>query len=125
MNPPDYVAAVVAFAFGLAASSFFPVLVLGVFWKRANRYGAITGMLAGIGFTASYIVWFKFVDPAANTPEHWFLGISPEGIGCIGMAINFACAVLVSLVTPPPSTGVRDLVDRIRLPHAPASRTER
>jgi len=116
IHPPDYVAAVVAFAFGLAASSFFPVLVLGIFSRRANAAGAIAGMLAGLGFTAGYIVWFKFVAPETNTPEHWWLGISPEGIGTLGMALNFLVATTVSRLTPPPPEHVQRLIDRIRIP---------
>ena len=116
IHPPDYVAAVVAFAFGLAASSFFPVLFLGIFTKRINRAGAILGMLSGIGFTSTYIVWFKFVDPAASTPENWWFGISPEGIGTIGMLINFVVAIVASLLTAPPPERVRRLVEEIRLP---------
>ncbi|MFT7623982.1 MAG: Na+(H+)/acetate symporter ActP [Myxococcota bacterium] len=97
-----FVAQVVAFAFGLAASSFFPVIVLGIFSRRTNREGAISGMLAGIGFTAAYIIYFKFINPAANTAEHWFLGISPEGIGSVGMVVNFVVTTTVSRFTPPP-----------------------
>ena len=113
--PPAYVAQVVAFAFGLAAASFFPVLVLGVFSLRTTREGAIAGMLSGIGFTASYIVYFKFIATDAGA-ESWWFGISPEGIGTVGMLINFAVAVVVSRLTPPPSESVRGLVERIRLP---------
>jgi cation/acetate symporter len=102
--PPAYVAQVVAFAFGLAAASFFPVLVLGIFSLRATKQGAIAGMSVGVVFTAAYIVYFKL------------FGISPEGIGTIGMLLNFAVAIGVSLVTPPPSASVRALVERIRLP---------
>jgi cation/acetate symporter len=116
IHPPDYVAAVVAFAFGLAASSFFPVLVLGIFSRRMNAAGAIAGMLAGLGFTAGYIVWFKFVAPETNAPEHWWLGISPEGIGALGMALNFLVASIVARLTPPPPEHVQRLIDRIRIP---------
>ncbi|MBW2726272.1 MAG: cation acetate symporter [Deltaproteobacteria bacterium] len=115
INPPGYVAQVVAFAFGLAAASFFPVLVLGVFDKRTSREGAVCGMLAGILFTASYIVYFKFIAPEAG-PEHWFLGISPEGIGSIGMLLNFAVTLAVSRVTPRPAAEILALVDEMRLP---------
>lgn len=115
--PPGYVAQVVAFAFGLAAASFFPVLVLGVFSMRTTRQGAIAGMLTGIGFTASYIIYFKFIATSAGAEEWWF-GISPEGIGTIGMLLNFVVAVTVSRFTPPPSNEVRALVERIRLPGA-------
>ena len=113
---PSFVAQVVAIAFGLAASSFFPAILLGIFWKRANRYGAVTGMVAGIGFTAAYIIYFKFQHPELNNAEHWWLGISPEGIGLIGMLINFAIAISLSLCTPPPSKEVQALVDHIRSP---------
>ena len=116
INPPGFVAEVVALAFGLAASSFFPVILLGIFTKRMNREGAIAGMVSGITFTAAYIVWFKFVDPAANTAEHWWFGISPEGIGTIGMLINFAVALTVSRFTPPPPRAVANMVEDIRVP---------
>ncbi len=115
INPPGYVAQVVAFAFGLAAASFFPVLVLGVFDKRTNRQGAVCGMLAGILSTAAYIIYFKFVAPDAG-PEQWTLGISPEGIGSLGMLLNFAVTSLVSRITPPPRAELQDLVDEMRLP---------
>jgi cation/acetate symporter len=111
--PPDYVAAVVAFAFGLAASSFFPALLLGIFWKRFNARGAVTGMVCGIGFTSGYIIWFKFLGGSA---DDWWLGISPEGIGSIGMLINFAVAIPVALLNPPPPPEVQTLVEDIRTP---------
>ena len=82
-------AEVVAFAFGLAASSFFPIIIMGVFWKRATKEGAIAGMASGIVFTAAYIIYFKFVNKPFNNADHWFLGISAEGIGMIGMMVNF------------------------------------
>jgi cation/acetate symporter len=116
VDPPGFVAEVVAFAFGLAASSFFPVLVLGIFWKRMNREGAIAGMVTGIAFTAAYIVFFKFLDPSANVPGRWLFGISPEGIGSVGMLLNFAVATVVALATPPPPESVQRMVDEIRVP---------
>jgi cation/acetate symporter len=116
IHPPDYVAAVVAFAFGLAASSFFPVILLGIFSKRMNRQGAIAGMTTGIVFTASYIVYFKFVAPEANTPDNWLWGISPEGIGTVGMGINFLVATVISRLTPPPPEHVVRLIEDIRVP---------
>ena len=116
VEPPGFVAEVVAFAFGLAASSFFPVLVLGVFSRRVNREGAIAGMVTGITFTAGYIVYFKFIDPAANVPANWLWGISPEGIGVVGMTLNFVVALGVSAVTPAPPREIRGLVERIRVP---------
>jgi cation/acetate symporter len=116
INPPGFVAEVVAFAFGLAASSFFPVIILGIFSRRMNREGAITGMITGIVFTAAYIVYFKFIDPAANNAGHWWFGISPEGIGAVGMLLNFGVALAVSRFTPPPPAEVQALVEHIRVP---------
>lgn len=113
--PPGFVAQVVAFAFGLAASSFFPVLVLGVFDGRANKQGAIAGMLSGILFTAAYIVWFRLVHPEAG-PEQWWIGISPEGIGIVGMALNFAVTLTVSRLTPPPPPEIAAMLEELRLP---------
>ena len=113
--PPGFVAQVVAFAFGLAAASFFPVLLLGIFSKRTTKEGAIAGMLTGIGFTAGYIVWFKFLA-AESGPDQWLFGISPEGIGAIGMLLNFAVMLTVSRFTEPPPQDVRDLVEMVRLP---------
>ena len=115
IHPPGYVAQVVAFAFGLAAASFFPVLVLGVFDKRPNRQGAIAGMLVGILFTASYIIYFKLLAPEAG-PSQWFCGISPEGIGSIGMLLNFVTTLVISRVTPPPAAAIQSMVDEMRLP---------
>ncbi len=116
INPPGFVAQVVAFAFGLAASSFFPVIILGIFYKRMNKEGAIAGMLAGIIFTAAYIIYFKFVNPAANVSENWLFGISPEGIGTLGMLINFAVSLVVSKITPAPPEDIQELVDSLRYP---------
>jgi cation/acetate symporter len=116
INPPGFVAQVVAFAFGLAASSFFPVIILGIFSKRTTREGAVLGMITGITFTAAYIVWFKFVHPEMNSAEHWWLGISPEGIGTVGMLLNFAVTLTVSRLTPEPPIHVQVLVDLIRVP---------
>jgi cation/acetate symporter len=116
IHPPDYVAAVVAFAFGLAASSFFPAILLGIFSKRMNREGAVAGMVVGITFTAGYILWFKFLQREANTPENWLWGISPEGIGTVGMLLNFAVATVVSRLFPPPSEEVQRLIEEIRVP---------
>jgi cation/acetate symporter len=115
--PPGFVAQVVAFAFGLAASSFFPALVLGIFWKRATKEGAIAGMLTGIGFTAAYIVWFEYLAES-STAADWLFGISPEGIGSVGMLLNFAVTIGVSLATPPPPPEVRALIEEIRLPRS-------
>ena len=114
--PPAFVAQVVAFAFGLAAASFFPVIFMGIFYRRMNREGAITGMLSGLIFTFAYIVYFKFISPDSNTAAHWFLGISPEGIGTIGMLVNFTAALVVCRFTPPPPQSITALVDNIRIP---------
>ncbi len=116
IHPPGFVAQVVAFAFGLAASSFFPIIVLGVFWTRTTREGAIAGMLSGIIFTAAYIIYFKFINPAANNPQHWWFGISPEGIGTIGMIINFIVTTVVSLMTKEPPQEVQHMVRNLRYP---------
>ena len=116
INPPGFVAEVVAFAFGLAAASFFPAIILGIFSKRMNREGAVLGMIAGITLTAGYIVYFKFINPAANTAEYWWFGISPEGIGTLGMLLNLAVALTVSRFTPPPPERIVRLVDQIRIP---------
>jgi cation/acetate symporter len=116
INPPGFVAQVVAFAFGLAASSFFPVIIMGVFWKRATKEGAMAGMAMGIIFTAAYIIYFKFVNPAANTLQNWWFGISPEGIGMIGMMINFVVLWAVSMVTKAPPKEVQDMVGSLRYP---------
>lgn len=116
INPPGFVAQVVAFAFGLAASSFFPVIIMGIFFKQMNDKGAISGMLAGIVFTASYIIYFKFVNPAANVSENWWFGISPEGIGTIGMLVNFIVAFVVFKMTAPAPQEIQQLVEDIRYP---------
>ncbi|MFQ5597196.1 MAG: sodium:solute symporter family protein [Nitrospiria bacterium] len=116
LNPPGFVAQVVAFAFGLAAASFFPAIVMGIFSKRMNKYGAISGMVVGLIFTAGYIIYFKFIDPELNSSAHWWFGISPEGIGTVGMLLNFAVAAVVSSKTPPPPPDIQALVERIRIP---------
>jgi cation/acetate symporter len=114
IHPPGYVAATVAFAFGLAAASFFPVLVLGVFSKRVTREGAIAGMVTGIAFTAAYILYFKILG--WGDAEGWWFGISPEGIGSVGMLINFAITLAVSRFTDPPPAEVQAMVEEIRRP---------
>ena len=116
IHPPGFVAQVVAFAFGLAASSFFPVILMGIFSKRMNKEGAIAGMITGLTFTASYIIYFKFINPSINSAENWWFGISPEGIGTLGMVFNFLISFLVSRVTTPPPQEIKDMVDDIRIP---------
>lgn len=116
INPPGFVAAVVAIAFGLAASSLFPAITMGIFSKRMNKEGAIAGMVAGLLFTTVYIIYFKFVNPAGNIPENWLFGISPEGIGLLGMVINFSVAILVCRVTAAVPEDVVEMVESIRFP---------
>ncbi|MCF8474849.1 MAG: cation acetate symporter [Emcibacter sp.] len=116
INPPGFVAQVVAFAFGLAASSFFPVIIMGIFSKRMNKEGAISGMVTGLAFTSIYIIYFKFINPAANVADNWLFGISPEGIGTLGMALNFMVAYGVSRITVAPPQEVQDMVESIRIP---------
>jgi cation/acetate symporter len=126
--PPAFVAQVVAFAFGLAAASLFPSILLGIFYKRMNKQGAIAGMLAGLAFTYGYIEYFKglFLQWAGapwgqDIASEWFLGISPEGIGTLGMLLNFGVAITVSRFTPPPPPRVQALVDEIRYPRVTAA----
>jgi cation/acetate symporter len=113
INPPGFVAQVVAFAFGMAAASFFPAIILGVFSKRANREGVVAGMIVGLLFTLAYIIYFKFLG---GTQAGWWFGISPEGIGAVGMLLNVAVALGISAITPAPPQDVQDLVERIRTP---------
>ncbi len=114
--PPGFVAQVVAFAFGLAAATLFPVLFLGIFYKRLNKEGAIAGMLCGLIVTSSYISYFKFINPSLNNSDFWFLGISPEGFGFLGMIINFVVALSVSSFYSRPPEDIYQLVDEIRKP---------
>ncbi|MCC5615934.1 cation acetate symporter [Nostoc sp. CHAB 5836] len=111
VNPPGFVSEVVAFAFGLAAASFFPVIFLGIFDKRTNSEGAIAGMLTGLIFTMIYIVGVKF-----GGMQPWFFGVSPEGIGTLGMLINFAVTLVVSRLTPPPPAEIQAMVEDLRSP---------
>ena len=127
MNPPGFAAQVVALAFGLAASSIFPALMMGIFNKKMNREGAIVGMLVGLLSTLIYIFWFKgwfFVpgtEMAANTPDNWFMGISPESFGAVGAMLNFIAAILVSKVTSAPPEHIQHLVEDIRVPKGAAA----
>ena len=116
LNPPGFVAQVVALAFGLAASSFFPAIILGIFDKRMNRQGAISGMITGILFTISYIVYFKPQLGGPGTPDGYWFGIAPEGIGTLGMLINFTVALVVSRLTPGVPEEVQELTENIRYP---------
>ncbi|MEX1221164.1 MAG: sodium:solute symporter family protein [Idiomarina sp.] len=123
INPPGFVAQVVAFAFGLAASSFFPAIIMGIFYKRMNSKGAIAGMVVGITFTLAYIIYFKFVNPAANNPENWWFSISPEGIGTLGMIFNFVAAYIVHKATGDAPKDIQDLVESIRYPRGAGAST--
>ncbi|MCG8455005.1 MAG: cation acetate symporter [Holophagales bacterium] len=111
INPPGFVAEVVAFAFGLAAASFFPVILLGIFDKRTNRQGAIAGMIVGIGFTAFYIIGNRFFGM-----QPFVLGISAQGIGTVGMVLNLATTLVVSRLTPPPPEEIQEMVENVRVP---------
>ncbi len=116
VNPPGFVAEVVAFAFGLAAASFFPAIILGIFDKRTNMPGAMAGMITGIVLTATYIIYFKFINKPMNTPAHWLFGISPEGIGTLGMLVNAVVTIVVSRITPAPPLKVQEMIENIRIP---------
>jgi cation/acetate symporter len=125
-DPPGWVAQVVAFAFGLAAASLFPAILLGIFFKRINKQGAIAGMLTGLLFTYGYIEYFKglFLKWAGSPwgediATEWLFGISPEGIGVVGMLLNFLVAVSVSHLTAPPPGRIQELVEHIRVPRGP------
>ena len=125
INPPGFVGEVVAFAFGLAAASFFPAIFLGIFSRRVNRAGAVSGMIAGLLFTMSYIVMCTadkvlpmFFESPVITQEDWWLGISPQGIGTLGMVLNFVVTLAISSVTPAPPAEVQELVENVRVPQS-------
>jgi cation/acetate symporter len=123
VNPPGFVAQVVAFAFGLAAASFFPVILLGIFDKRTNQQGAIAGMISGLVFTLYYIIGVKFAGMPA-----WFFGVSAEGIGTLGMLINLIVTFSVSRLTAPPPIEIQEMVEELRNPIgelAPAEAADR
>lgn len=108
-----FVAQVVAFAFGLAAASLFPIIFLGIFWKRMNKEGAIASMLTGLVTTFAYIVYFKF---GGGTPDQWLFGVSPEGIGFVFMFLSGGIGVITALMTEAPPQDIQDLVEDIRIP---------
>ncbi|RAV30482.1 sodium:solute symporter family protein [Sinomicrobium soli] len=116
INPPGFVAAVVALAFGLAAASFFPAIILGIFYKRMNKEGAVSGMVTGILLMLFYMMKFKFDLFGGGTEADWWFGISPEGFGMVAMLVNFAVALLVSRFTPAPPENVQEIVENIRVP---------
>ena len=116
INPPDFVVATVALAFGLAAASFFPAIVLGIFSKRMNKEGAISGMLVGILLMLFYMMKFKFDWFGGGGKEDWWFGISPEGFGTVAMITNFIISLIVSRFAPEPPSKVREIVENIRIP---------
>lgn len=122
INPPGFVAAVVALAFGLAAASFFPAIVLGIFYKRMNKEGAIAGMVIGISLMIFYMLKFKFgifdggKEAVANLEKDWWFGISPEGFGSVAMLVNFIVSIVIMKFTPPPPEDVQEIVEDIRIP---------
>lgn len=116
INPPGFVAAVVALAFGLAAASFFPAIVLGIFYKKMNKEGAIAGMVTGTLLMLFYMTKFKFDWFGGGTSEDWWFGISPEGFGSIAMLANFLVSISVMKLTPPPPYNVQEIVEDIRIP---------
>lgn len=118
INPPGFVAAVVALAFGLAAASFFPAIILGIFYKRMNKEGAIAGMVVGIIAMLLYMVKFKlgWFDDAVPDKNEWWFGISPEGFGTIAMLLNFLVSIVIMKFTPQPPQEVQDIVELIRIP---------
>jgi cation/acetate symporter len=117
VNPPGFVAATVALAFGLAAASFFPAIVMGIFSKRMNKEGAISGMAVGILLMLFYMTKFKFGWFGGGTNEDWWFGISPEGFGSFAMLINFVVSIIVSKLTPPPGQKIQSLIENIRKPN--------
>ena len=116
INPPGFVAATVALAFGLAAASFFPAIVMGIFSLKMNKEGAVCGMIAGMSLMLVHMLKFKFGWFGGGDSSHWWFGISPEGIGTLGMIFSFFVALLVSRFTSPPPLEIQDLVDDIRVP---------
>ena len=116
IHPPDFVAATVALAFGLAAASFFPAIILGIFDKRMNKEGAILGMIVGILVMLFYMMKFKFDWFGGGSKEDWWFGISPEGFGTIAMIINFIISIIISRFTPSPPNDVQEIVENIRIP---------
>lgn len=116
INPPDFVAATVALAFGLAAASFFPAIILGIFYKRMNKEGAIAGMVVGIALMLFYMLKFKFDRFGGGTEKDWWWGISPEGFGTVAMIVNFTVSIIIAKFTPPPPEDVQEIVENIRIP---------
>ena len=116
INPPGFVAAVVALAFGLAAASFFPAIILGIFYKRMNKEGAVAGMIIGISLMLFYMLKFKFDFFGGGTAEDWWFGISPEGFGTVAMIVNFIVSITISSFTAAPPSDVQEMVENVRIP---------
>ena len=118
INPPGFVAAVVALAFGLAAASFFPAIILGIFYKRMNKQGAVAGMIVGIVTMLLYMIKYKlgWFDEQLPSASEWWFGISPEGFGTVAMVINFVVSLVVCHFTSPPPEEVQEIVENIRIP---------
>jgi cation/acetate symporter len=118
INPPGFVAATVALAFGLAAASFFPAIILGIFYKRMNKEGAIAGMVVGITLMMFYMIKYRlgWFDEVVPDKDQWWFGISPEGFGSVAMVVNFIVSVVISKFTPVPPTEVQEIVENIRIP---------
>ncbi|MEP0131527.1 MAG: sodium:solute symporter family protein [Eudoraea sp.] len=116
INPPDFVAATVALAFGLAAASFFPAIIMGIFYKKMNKEGAVAGMIVGMVAMLFYMLKFKFDMFGGGTPKDWWFGISPEGFGTVAMLLNFMVSIIISLFTPDPPNEVQEIVENIRIP---------
>lgn len=123
INPPDFVAATVALAFGLAAASFFPAIILGIFTKKMNKEGAISGMIVGVLAMLFYMLKFKFNWFGGGTKEDWWFGISPEGFGTVAMIINFTVSIIISKFTPEPPKEVQEIVANIRIPSGAGNAT--
>lgn len=124
INPPGFVAATVALAFGLAASSFFPAIILGIFDKRMNRQGAVAGMVVGILLMLFYMIKYKLGGFGGGTPDDWWFGISPEGFGTVAMVVNLVIAVTVSRLTDAPPEDVQEMVEDIRIPRGAGGASE-
>ena len=123
INPSDFVAATVALAFGLAAASFFPAIILGIFTKKMNKEGAISGMIVGIVVMLFYMLKFKFDWFGGGTKEDWWFGISPEGFGTVAMILNFTVSIIISKFTPEPPKEVQEIVANIRIPSGAGNAT--
>ena len=123
INPPGFVAATVALAFGLAAASFFPAIILGIFYKKMNREGAVSGMIVGIMLMLFYMTKFKFGWFGGGSKDDWWFGISPEGFGTVAMILNFITSLLIMQFTSEPPKDVQEIVENIRIPSGASAPT--